>query len=366
MTAKSGPTVNIPNKVLPFVFANLRHCDLKAVRLVCRLWSIIAITNLFKCIYLSFRPKDLEVFRLIASHELYRKVVRTLIFDGSKAVEKGSTWSKFRYCEELMTQWYRLRQSNDFDATRLKAIQTSPLGKYLQYADKLIMPRELARDLESENEIIQGYDAYRKLVKQEQKIIESGTLEAMLGPGLRMLSNFKEAVICGKMLFESPFCRSWPLTYLFPIRGFEEEKSDRMDHYKNPTEGFQHAHNYLMRALTTSRREIQTLVIDRGREYQKNLIAADFFNREYWKHSGMNTISCIQTTYSNLKTLNLVLSSLSAPEDYETANWVRLKMHELINLALSFELMEFEGECRYLYMSFDFIRSWSFPRLRRV
>ena len=53
----------LPAEVLTLIFVNSEKKDLKAVRLVCRQWSSLAIPQLFDRIFIWGRPKDLEVFR---------------------------------------------------------------------------------------------------------------------------------------------------------------------------------------------------------------------------------------------------------------------------------------------------------------
>ena len=74
---------HIPTEILLSIFKTTVKKDLKAVRLVCRLWSTLAIPQLFDRIYISPRPKDLKVFREWSDHDACREAVKVLIVDAS-------------------------------------------------------------------------------------------------------------------------------------------------------------------------------------------------------------------------------------------------------------------------------------------
>ena len=360
MTSKGGPIVGISNEVLAIIFANLKPRDLKprdlkATRLVCQLWSILAAAKLFERVYLSLRPKDLKVFRQIASHELYRKAVRKLIYDASTTQEQAAR-SRLSYCEYLLRGWGELEGSpqNDLDASRIRAIQASSLAKYLKDSFKLSY-HVVAEDLELEEDITNGYEAYRKLARHEQKIATGERFEYIIVPSLNDLLNLEEVVISGSLQHDAPFCRSWPLTYLYP--GYRLAPIDNIIYDLGLGKIINHCHTLLVRALSASGRKIKTLTIDETEDY---LIPLNFFDLNSGIDPEMITIPCMLNAYSGLENLSLGLASIYDDEAYENAKWVRLQMPNLKTLRISHR-----GFYRQLKMiPFDMVSSWSFPRLR--
>ena len=65
------------------VLAHLEKSDLKDARLVCRLWSSLAIRWLFNRIYISPRTLDLRVFGSTTSDQRLSRAVKELVYDGS-------------------------------------------------------------------------------------------------------------------------------------------------------------------------------------------------------------------------------------------------------------------------------------------
>ena len=133
MASQVCSIADVPNEVFAFIFAKLGRRDLKATRLVCRLWSTLAITNLFERIYISCKHKDLEVFGHVSSHDLFRKTVKTIVYDASTFLKDTfgqGDWNIDCYTKYLLRQWRDLTKSTDkFAALRLEAILASALLK---------------------------------------------------------------------------------------------------------------------------------------------------------------------------------------------------------------------------------------------
>ena len=363
-----GPIQSIPNEVLSIIFANLGPNDLKATRLVCQLWSILAITNLFKSIYISPRPKDLQVFRHISSHDRLRNAVRKLVYDASTMREIAAS-SKLDYCNELIWQIGQCGEDADyFDLRRLEAFQASTLTRSDLHGNPFLKPcriltKEQREELVLKDEIIQGYNACQKLLRLEQKIVTSGMLEELLVRGLRNLFNLEEVAIRGHLCEQSPFSRSWPLIYLFP-------KTEGIAHnheYETETEDYDkmhhHCHNILVRALSTSGRQIKKLAVG---ESKGCLLPIDFFHTDCWFYPGTSTVSSMLYTYSGLKTLSLSINSVTEIGYYEYTKWMSLQMPNLTSLSLSGQ-----GHPRdrrslddlRITIPFELFESWSCPHL---
>ena len=211
------------------------------------------------------------------------------------------------------------------------------------------------------DEITQGYNACQKLLRLERRIVTSGELEAILARGLRNLSNLEEVTIHGHLCEQSPFSRSWPLIYLFP----ESEGIPYGGNYERETEDYDkmyhHCHNLLVRALSTSGRQIKKFAAG---ESKGCLVPIDFFDTDYRFHPGSTTFSSMLDTYSSLKTLSLSFNSSIDIESYESTEWMSLQMPQLTVLSLS---GRGDDPCeRLVFLPIELFESWSCPQLRHL
>ena len=167
------------------IFTNLEPRDLKSVRLVCQLWSTVGIAKLFECIYISYRLKDLDVFRQISSHPLYRKAVKRLYLDAS-VTSTAATREIWRYSNKLNKQSLNIALSSSVLA-RPPSGPGSSLSNFLKvralmkithqtdFRHYSLFSHNVAEgDLAQLDEIVKGFNAYKVLAKEERSIRESG------------------------------------------------------------------------------------------------------------------------------------------------------------------------------------------------
>ncbi|KAI8162044.1 hypothetical protein K4K49_013089 [Colletotrichum sp. SAR 10_70] len=74
-----------PFEICALVFAPLDNCHLKALRLTCkRLAHLISPHLRFKRVFISASPLDVQVFRAIAEHDIFRRNVREIVWDDAR------------------------------------------------------------------------------------------------------------------------------------------------------------------------------------------------------------------------------------------------------------------------------------------
>ena len=356
---------NIPNEILHIIFANLGPGDLKTTRLVCQLWSLLATKKLFERVFVSNRPKDLEVFRCISEHELCQKAVKRILYDAS-TTRISFTWSQRRYCKELVRQWGDLVKSSDeLSISRLKAVQASMLGGpwlYDGHSPNYVFSRnQITYYIIGEDEIDKGRSAYKKLAWEEKSMRQQGKLEKKITSGLRNLSSLEEVIISGTLHHKSPFCRSWPLIYLFPGPDDPTPPKFVPGHRYETSKKHLHCHQPLVRALASSGRKIQKLTMDNVRNY---LLSTDFFDVNHEIDPNITTIWCMLDAYSSLKTLSLELKCTRKGEDFEKVEWVRLQMPHLTTLSLSGDVST--NYHHAVLFPLQLFRAWSCPNLRHL
>ncbi|KAL8857495.1 MAG: hypothetical protein Q9178_005989 [Gyalolechia marmorata] len=79
--------LDLPSETTSQILGYLSKKDLKATRLVCRTFMLLAQQFLFDILYIWPRTKDMEVFNAITQHPLLRASVRHLFFDSAHFVE---------------------------------------------------------------------------------------------------------------------------------------------------------------------------------------------------------------------------------------------------------------------------------------
>ena len=357
--------IDVPNEVLVNILNNLGQADLKATRLVCQLWSMFGVLKLFERIYVSCRLKDLEVFRLVSSHSLYRQAVKRLVYDTS-TTEEEITKDKRKYRNSLITQLYDYRKCPDkFGKFRVGTFPAKVLAEsqcLREKNDHLEFTKHFTQDdSEQLREVLDGFNAYYILADQEQDVLCSGKLLATIVRGVKDLPNLQEVIVCGAAPYdESPFRRSWPLTYLFPgdcKTLVDDKKTYDLDKVYN------NGYNLLLRALSTSGKRLREFRIDDRGDYG---IPLQFFDKNF---IGRMTTSCMLKTYSGLKSLSLAID----PTLYEASDlrkqpeWVSLHMPQLTHLSLTTrqEDCSLDTEGRPT-IPFGLIQQWSYPQLRHL
>ncbi|MCJ1232299.1 hypothetical protein MMC14_000248 [Varicellaria rhodocarpa] len=363
MASRTSSIHTVPNEILTMIFTNLEPLDLKSVRLVCQLWSTVGIAKLFECIYISYRLKDLDVFRQISSHPLYRKAVKRLYLDPS-VTSTAATKEIWRYSNKLNRQSLDIALSSSV-RTRPPSGPGSSLSNFLKFRALMkithqtdfrhfpLFPHNVAEgDLAQLDEIIKGFDAYKALAKEERSVIESGQFRETLIWGLRELSNLAEVFLSGRQDYRGPFRRSWPLTYLFPEDEEADTRAVNMYHF---------SHVALVRGLLTSGRRISEFITNEPERFGIRLQLFDLNATADRK----DITSVFYNFYSGLRVLSLVIDTAFYKWVFnQRLEWASLQLSDLTDLALA---VKWEGEWDPRKMApFDIFAKWSHPKLRRL
>ncbi|MCJ1239271.1 hypothetical protein MMC14_007265 [Varicellaria rhodocarpa] len=231
---------SFPTEILFEIFAHCIKEDLKALRLVCRLWADVAIPYLYDCIYISSRPQDLGVFSNWIENDLYRKAVKALILDSAKTTTQISLAAFVDAAFTSIVCIERPRGSiySDVIVSRIGALimliegeegqrfemETSQAA--LAYA-KLI-GADHADGLNEYKGLVEAFQAFKRLPVQQRDLENTREFERLLMAGLRGLKNLVAVTCLNKYCSlthywrESdhateccprgpPFLRSWPI-----------------------------------------------------------------------------------------------------------------------------------------------------------
>jgi len=187
---------HVPNEIVLLIFRQLRKQDLKSVRIVCKLWSSLAVELLFDRIYISPHRENLEVFSNITNHPILSKSIRELVYDISVFTAEVTRLEYFdALCQQMRVRSLRLPRKHTFQTA------DEQVNEVLQYAKADHQPGQrrgegVAR-LSNHRIVDRGHRAYLEYARQQQECYESGELLARLCLGLEKLPNL-DAVVLGE------------------------------------------------------------------------------------------------------------------------------------------------------------------------
>ena len=354
---------DFPNEILIMIFAHLTCKDLKFVRLVCQQWSALAIAKLFKRIYISRRPKDNKVFRQITSHDVYRKAVRTLLYDSSRTY-RVAIHDIENYSRALVQQLEALARSPREDCERftvrvVEALKAAGFNDPPKFGH---LPREYVWE-EVDKVAQEGFGAYMILASQEWMLARAPKRQGKMIRELQNLPHLNDVIITSGPLQQSPFGRSWPLDYLRPSMTSFRSKLNRL--HKDTT--YDDDLELLIGALSKSGRKIRSLKTDLQTDHG---ISLDLFDPGHRANCGYNSVAERLHVYSRLRVLSLVIQADYQSRLKHEADGLRsvlLEMPNLVDLNLNFHGFDHIHNRYVVRVPFKYIfYDWSCTNLRNL
>ena len=188
-------------------------------------------------------------------------------------------------------------------------------------------------------------------------ILASGKLEDIVADGLKCLSNLKTVVLSGSICYESPFCRSWPSTYLFRRKWHGDWKEvDNWDWGKDHNRMSNYCHSIFVRALSKSGLKLSKLIA--GEPEDDFYIPSPLFTVDNRTDYGISTVLCMLDSYSALRTLSFALEPNFPEETRQDRKWLSLQLPNLMTLNLCGDPHD--------QISYDTFESWFCPKLRNL
>ncbi|KAG5789087.1 hypothetical protein H9Q69_011854 [Fusarium xylarioides] len=204
----------LPLELLKQVIYTLPNADIKNLRLTCSYLGNISLPR-FNRVFISANPRDIEVFTLIANHDIFRFKVTEIIYDDSRFDH-----SLRRRYEEIIEEypdpttplyWFRAAYSSIVRGIDAKE------GKYdyIPHVKEAFKTRCTMRE---------SYEVHCKLKLQQDKVLASGRDADALRYGLSRFPNLKRVTlspaahgILGRPLYPTPTIRSFPQGLIYPL-----------------------------------------------------------------------------------------------------------------------------------------------------
>lgn len=222
--------LDLPAELLLLVASFLPNRDLKSLRLACKTLSkSTALSFKFSRVFLSANSRDIEVFRSVANHPIFREQVTEIIWDDAYFFPAPVSWENYiPYIdrselqiddEEACPIWFKkrcedniglLRQRKGFDVDR---------------------PDHLARQqqVDAQLPLKECWEHYLKVLKDQQAVIASQGDEKAFIYGLARFPQLKRVTVTpmahGRTfspLYQTPTIRTFPYGFNYPIpRGWQ-------------------------------------------------------------------------------------------------------------------------------------------------
>lgn len=208
---------DLPNEILLLIFLRLHKEDLKSVRLVCKLWSILPLGLLFDRIYISPHSVNVQVFNNIAAHPHISRCITKLIYD---VCDFKADLSRHDYYDALSHQIYN-RCSHLPQSDFVFQARDEQLNEILQYARDKHGRAPDSNDFSdytmSDHRVVdRGHRAYLESARQQREYHNGGELLVHLCLGLKAFPAL-DSIVLGGTWGDSLTDRRFDHTKLSPI-----------------------------------------------------------------------------------------------------------------------------------------------------
>ncbi|KAF5602482.1 hypothetical protein FPCIR_1823 [Fusarium pseudocircinatum] len=210
----------LPLELLNQVIYTVPNVDIKNLRLTCSYLGNISFPR-FNRAFISANPRDIEVFTLIANHDVFRFKVTEIIYDDSRF---DHTWSKRFIKSNDNTGDHRraLWCFKRFYNSIVRVIDT----KEEEYQSKL----HVKKAFKTRCTLAESFEIYEKLKSQQDEVLAAGRDAEALRYGLLRFPNLRRVTlspavhgILGRPLYSTPTIRSFPEGLIYPLhRGWPE------------------------------------------------------------------------------------------------------------------------------------------------
>ncbi|PNP74402.1 hypothetical protein FNYG_12451 [Fusarium nygamai] len=198
------------------VIYTLPNADIKNLRLTCSYLGNISLPR-FNRVFISPNPRDIEVFTLIANHDIFRFKVTEIIYDDSRFDHSLRRWYSETIIEEYYDPitplyWFRVAYLSIVDGIDAKEGE----DEYTPHVKEAFKTRCTMRE---------SYELHCKLRSQQDEVLASRRDADALRYGLSRFPNLKRVTlspaahgILGRPLYPTPTIRSLPEGFIYPLK----------------------------------------------------------------------------------------------------------------------------------------------------
>ncbi|RBR19252.1 hypothetical protein FVER53590_06002 [Fusarium verticillioides] len=201
-------------EILHQVIYTLPNADIKNLRLTCSYLGNISLPR-FSRTFISANPRDIEVFTLIANHDIFRLKVTEIIYDDSRFDHSLRRWSPdiIEEYDDPTTPLYWFREAYNSIVRGIDAEEGE--NDYIPHVKEAFKTRCTMRE---------SWEVHCKLKSQQDEVLVSGRDADALRYGLWRFPNLKRVTlspaahgILGRPLYPTPTIRSFPEGLIYPL-----------------------------------------------------------------------------------------------------------------------------------------------------
>ncbi|EXK82731.1 hypothetical protein FOQG_13005 [Fusarium oxysporum f. sp. raphani 54005] len=210
-----GLLSGLPHELLSEVINGLPNADIKNLRLTCSFLGTNVLPRLNRA-FISTNPRDIEVFTLIANHDVFRFKITEIIYDDSRIDSSRAKRYKGVY------------EGDTDDPTRVPYWFQRVYGSMIHVIDSKeeeypSFPH-IKEAFKNRCSLAESYAVYRKLKSQQDEVLDSGRDADALRYGLSRFLNLKRVIlspaahgILERPLYPTPTIRSLPQGLICPL-----------------------------------------------------------------------------------------------------------------------------------------------------
>ncbi|GCB26443.1 hypothetical protein AAWM_09328 [Aspergillus awamori] len=258
----TGATLTtLPIRLIASIVSYLPNRDIKSLRLTSQLLHQIAQLRI-KRVFLSADQRNLEVFRAVADHEVYRQHIQEIIWDDTRLLPppQFSVLDYGRNPEERVPYagaelWYLNACRENIEDLRRYQRDYTGLADCIERAEQ---------DVASTLWLKESFDLYEKLSREEEENIRTNADKEAFEYGLKQFPALKRVTITPVTharafypLYQTPMIRTFPPGFNYPVpRRWPTHKenhpalslwTDLHEHWKDRWRGFRAALHLLAR-----------------------------------------------------------------------------------------------------------------------
>ncbi|KAF5643418.1 uncharacterized protein FTJAE_3218 [Fusarium tjaetaba] len=209
-----GLLKRLHSEIMYQVINTLPNADIKNLRLTCSYLGNISHPR-FNRVFISANPLDIEVFTLIANHDIFRFKVTEMIYDDSRFDHSLRRWSSdiIEEYHDPTTPLYWFREVYNSIVRGIEAKEGE--NDYIPHVKEAFKTRCTMRE---------SWEVYCKLKSQQDEVLASGRDADALRYGLSHFPNLKRVTlspaahgILGRPLYPTPTIRSFPKGLIYPL-----------------------------------------------------------------------------------------------------------------------------------------------------
>ncbi|KAK2616270.1 hypothetical protein QQS21_000704 [Conoideocrella luteorostrata] len=230
----------LPHELIGCIASHLQNRDLKCLRLACRQLSRHATLRFYR-VFISANPRNIEVFRTVADHAVFRKTVVEIFWDDARFRDRGNE-DELAEVDGPQHLPPRLCDGQKADTDHVPAWFLQDLEDNMAtLLERKGMDRDFPRHVTRQKQIEEqmppskAWATYCDLLLQQDQVLRSGADIEAFKYGLSRFPALRRVTVSPAVhgylftpLYQTPMMRMYPAGFNYPIpRGWPTREMER-------------------------------------------------------------------------------------------------------------------------------------------